>query len=579
MRASDSLAAWVRALENTTDAARTSMTLPALLPLLAATHADRPALSGEGEAFTYRTLCQRVTCIGAWASQVELPAGASICLLMPNRSDYVAIWLGLAGTGRVVALLNTSLRGDGLLHCIAAAHASAVIVDASLLPQLEAVADALPQSVRVWVYGRSHGRWPTFDPVPGNAPVVQAPPHPDRPALLIYTSGTTGLPKATIVTHARIIEWSYWFAGMMDAEPSDRMYDCLPLYHSVGGIIAVGAMLVAGGSVLIRSRFSASRFWDDVADQRCTIFQYIGELCRYLVNAPPHRLERAHQLRLACGNGLAGDVWEKAQARFAIPRILEFYAATEGSVSLYNVEGRPGAIGRIPSFLQHRVGIALVQHDIDTGEPLRDAAGRCLPAAVDQPGEAIGRLDQGIRRFDGYTDPAASSRKVIADVFEPGDRWFRTGDLMRRDKAGFFYFVDRIGDSFRWKAENVSASEVVAVLRSAPGIADAAVYGVAVPGHDGRAGMAGCTTTGDFDPADLHAHLQTALPAFAQPLFVRLCASLDMTDTFKMAKSRLVAEGFRDATDPVLFNDHRERRLRPLDPALLASIIGGGMRL
>ena len=583
MRTSEMVAAWVRALEKTKAASQNRETLPVLLQFLAATYADRPALFGEGKALTYRTLWQRVACIGAWAARMELPEGTSICLLMPNRPDYVAIWLGLAGTGRVVALLNTSLRSDGLLHCIAAANASAVIVDASLLPELEAVVHKLRTAVRIWVYGGASGRWPTFDPGAGvcsmDAQKPQPPPAPGHQALLIYTSGTTGLPKATVITHARIIEWSYWFAGMMDAGPDDRMYDCLPLYHSVGGVIAVGAMLVAGGSVLIRPRFSASRFWDDVSDHGCTIFQYIGELCRYLVNAPPHRLERAHQLRLACGNGLAGDVWDRVRDRFAIPRILEFYAATEGGVSLYNVEGKSGAIGRIPSFLQHRMAIALVRHDADTGEPMRDAAGWCLPACVNMPGEAIGRLDKGVRRFDGYTDPSASSRKVLTDVFEPGDRWFRTGDLMRCDEAGFFYFVDRVGDSFRWKGENVSAAEVTAVLRSASGIDDAAVYGVAVPGHDGQAGMAACVVTSEFDPATLHAHLQSALPAYAQPLFIRLCHSLDMTDTFKLAKSRLAAEGFIHATDPVLFNDHRERRLTPLAAPLLAAIIHGAMRL
>jgi fatty-acyl-CoA synthase len=577
MRTSDSLAAWVRALEGSKSAAAAGAALPALIATLAATYEDRTALFGVGEAFTYRSLSDRVSAIGGWASDVELPAGAAVCLLMQNRPDYVAIWLGLSGAGHAVALLNTSLRGAGLLHCIGAAEASAIIVDALLLPELAAVADRLPPGMRVWVHGGG-GQWPAFEPGTVARPRTRPQPIPTQRALLIYTSGTTGLPKATIITHARIIEWSYWFAGMMDAGPDDRMYDCLPLYHSVGGIIAIGAMLVAGGSVLIRPRFSASRFWDDVAGHGCTIFQYIGELCRYLANAPPHPAERAHRLRLACGNGLAGDVWESVQQRFAIPRILEFYAATEGGVSLYNAEGKQGAIGRIPPFLQHRMGIALIQHDASTDEPLRDTTGHCLPVEVDMPGEAIGRLDD-VRRFDGYTDPAASSRKVLRDVFEPGDRWFRTGDLMRRDAAGFFYFVDRIGDSFRWKGENVSGAEVTAVLRSAPGIVDAAVYGVAVPGHDGRAGMAACMVASNFDPDMLHSHLQRALPGYAQPLFIRLCRTLDMTDTFKLAKSRVAKEGFADATDPVLFNDHRTQGLRPLGPALLAEIATGTVRL
>ena len=567
---------WIRALQGAKSARDAGATLPALLPALAAAHGGRTALLGEDQVLSYAQLAQRASAVGAWTAAAGVPAGCSVCLLMPNCPDYVAIWLGLSGAGRVVALLNTALRGDALLHCIAAAGSNAVIVDRSLLAAVEAVADRLPQGAKVWVAGGEDGRWPAFRPAAGRMPAGT--PAPSDRALLVYTSGTTGLPKATVITHARVVEWSYWFAGLTHAGPEDRLYDCLPLYHSTGGIVAVGAMLVAGGSVLIRERFSASRFWDDLADGGCTIFQYIGELCRYLVNSPPHLRERGHRLRLACGNGLGGDIWQRVQDRFAIPHILEFYAATEGGVSLYNLEGKPGSIGRVPPFLQHRLGVALVQHDVATGQPARDASGRCIPCGADEPGEAIGRLDEG-RRFDGYTDPGASAAKVLADVFAPGDRWFRTGDLLRRDAAGFFYFVDRIGDSFRWKGENVSAAEVAGVLRSAPGVADAAVYGVRIPGQDGRAGMAALTVADGFALDRLHAHLQAALPTYAQPLFVRLCPALDVTGTFKLAKGRLAAEGYAGTDDPVWLNEHGAGRFVRMNPALIAAIGGGERRL
>src|SRR6185312_7773345 len=266
------------------------------------------------------------------------------------------------------------------------------------------------------------------------------------------------------------------------------LYDCLPLYHSTGGVVAIGAMLVKGGSVLIRARFSASRFWDDVVEGGCTIFQYIGELCRYLVASPPHPLEREHRLRLACGNGLQREPWVAFAERFAVPQILEFYAATEGSVSLYNCEGKPGAIGRVPPFLARRFPVALIRCDTETGTPLRDAAGRCIPCGPDEIGEAIGRvLDAAAtpaRQFDGYTDNAASEKKLLGDVFAPGDRWFRTGDLMRKDASGYFTFVDRIGDTFRWKGENVATTEVAGVIRACKGVSDAVVYGVKVPNHE-----------------------------------------------------------------------------------------------
>jgi fatty-acyl-CoA synthase len=276
--------------------------------------------------------------------------------MMPNRPEYAAIWLGLTRARCVVALLNTNLVGEALLHGVRAAGSTRLIVAGAFSPVVAAIADQLPPGSLIWIHGEAtaDAPWPRIepavDPLSEAAIDVLERPLPlqrDR-ALLIFTSGTTGLPKAANVTHGRILEWSTWFAGMMDVRPDDRMYDCLPMYHSVGGIVAIGAMLVKGGSVLIRARFSASRFWDDVALGNCTIFQYIGELCRYLVRTPPHPRERGHRLRLACGNGLQGDVWTEFQRRFAVPRILEFYAATEGSVSLYNCEGKPGAIGRIP---------------------------------------------------------------------------------------------------------------------------------------------------------------------------------------------------------------------------------------
>jgi fatty-acyl-CoA synthase len=219
------------------------------------------------------------------------------------------------------------------------------------------------------------------------------------------------------------------------------MYDCLPMYHSIGGVVATGAVLVHGGSVVIREKFSAREFWTDITDWDCTLFQYIGELCRYLINAPDHPRQRKHRLRLCCGNGMRAEVWDKFQARFEISRILEFYAATEGNVSLYNVEGKTGAIGRVPSFLAHRFPLALVQFDAAAGAPARNAVGRCIRCGVDEVGEAIGRIRDGSLQpggtFEGYTSAMETERKILRNVFEPGDAWYRTGDLMRRDAGGF----------------------------------------------------------------------------------------------------------------------------------------------
>ncbi len=585
------LNAWIRALDATKvlhDAP--FATLPAMLPDVAMAHADRPALVGQGGELSYRDLVAKANQYARWAIANGLGKGDVVSLLMPNCPDYAVMWLGLTRAGCAVALINTNLAADALLHGIQAAGSSHLIVAEPLLPAVTALADRLPPGSRVLVHGDGKpGCWSRIEPEIARHDAAPLDPaeHPlpgqrDR-ALLIYTSGTTGLPKAANVSHGRIAEWSLWFAGMMDVQPDDRLYNCLPMYHSIGGIVAVGSMLVRGGSVMIRERFSAGRFWDDVVDGGCTIFQYIGELCRYLTLSPPHPKERQHRLRLACGNGLNGDVWEAFQQRFGIPRILEFYAATEGIVSLYNAEGKPGAIGRIPSFLAHRFPVALVRSDPETGEPRRDVSGLCMACALDEAGEAIGQLPDGealaARRFDGYTDAAASTRKILRDVFAKGDAWFRTGDLLRKDKAGYFYFVDRIGDTFRWRGENVSTTQVASVLRGCPGVTDAVVFGVAVPGNEGRAGMAAITTDDRFGLKALKAYLDAQLPPYAQPLFVRCCETLDFTGTFKLTKGRLAQQGYAGSPEPVWFSDRNAGRFVPCDAMLVRSIEDGSRRL
>ncbi len=332
-------------------------------------------------------------------------------------------------------------------------------------------------------------------------------------ALTIYTSGTTGLPKAAKVSHRRLMQWSLWFGALMNATPDDRMYDCLPMYHSVGGVVAIGALLTRGGSVVIREKFSVREFWDDVARWNCTLFQYIGELCRYLVQAPPHPRERAHRLRLACGNGLRADVWRKFQSRFDGAADFGILCRDRRQrVALQrrgqNRRGRPRA-----AVLDAPLSAGAGQVRPAAAVPERDAAGRCIRCAPEETGEAIGRIANAAKsatasgEFEGYTSAAETERKILRDVFEPGDAWFRTGDLMRMDASGFFYFVDRIGDTFRWKGENVSASEVAAALAEFPGVSAATVYGVAVPGAEGKAGMAAIATDGALDLAGLRAHL------------------------------------------------------------------------
>ncbi len=550
---------------------------------------DRPALISEAGTFSYRKLAERINRYARWALSAGIEAGDTVCLLMPNRPDYIAAWLGITRVGGVVALINTKLVGPSLSHCINVADADHVILAGELAGVFETARPHLKRAPKIWIHG-GNGNEANIDaaldgmdggplsPAERGAVTIN-----DR-ALLIYTSGTTGLPKAASISHRRILNWGGWFAGLQDASPEDRLYDCLPLFHSVGGIVAPCSMLSAGASVVLADKFSAGHFWHDIVHFDCTLFQYIGELCRYLLKAPPSEYETSHRLRLVCGNGLRGDIWEAFQARFAIPRILEFYAATEGNFSLYNVEGKPGAIGRIPPLLAHRFPAAIVRVDAEQGSPVRSEDGLCIPCARGEVGEAIGRIgtaDDGGGRFEGYTDATETEKKILRNVLAPGDAWFRTGDLMRCDEAGYFHFVDRVGDTFRWKGENVATSEVNEAILECPGVVDAATYGVSVPGADGRAGMAAIVVDGRFDLTEFRAHIVRRLPAYAHPVFVRICAALDTTETFKQQKHALAREGFdpRLVKDPLYFRDPASGVYRPIDAAVCARIVEGSIRL
>jgi fatty-acyl-CoA synthase len=582
--------AWLRALQRTASIVEHGVTLPLLMSRLAQQFEAAPALVSHEATLSYRDLANRCNQYARWGLYKGLEAGDTVGLLMPNCVEYLAVWLGLTRIGVVVALINDQLASEPLIHAINIAAPRAIIVGSDSASRLLAVRARLPPGVSCLAYGKDTADFAPLAPELERFATDEmresecAPPPLDGTALYIYTSGTTGLPKAAKVSHYRLMQWSHWFAGLMDTRPSDRMYNCLPLYHSVGGVVACGATLVGGGAVVIRARFSAADFWRDVRAEGCTLFQYIGELCRYLLNTAPDLSETAHSLRLACGNGLRQEVWQRFQNRFRIPRILEYYASTEGNFSLYNCEGQPGAIGKIPPFLAHRLPVALLRFDVQSGEPRRNGEGFCERCQPNEVGEAVGLIPEGRElagRFEGYADPEASARKILRNVFKSGDSWYRTGDLMRRDEHGFFYFVDRVGETYRWKGENVSTAEVLSVLTVSRGVLDAVVYGVQVPGADGRAGMAAMVVNAQFDLAAFRADVAAHLPAYARPVFLRLPRSVDFTGTFKPRKQALMQAGFDPAgsEDPLYFDDPRVQAYVPVDAALFAAITAGNIRI
>jgi fatty-acyl-CoA synthase len=580
----------LRTLHMTTPVAKNpTRVFPHVITELAEKHGDAPALLSDRERFSYRQLAGRSNRYARWALAQGLEKGDTVCLMMPGRPEFVALWVGITRVGGVVALINTNLTGMALAHCINVVKPKHVIVAAELFESLESARSLISPDVKIWLHGDANANFARIDREIDGLPddelaITRTLTIEDR-ALYIYTSGTTGLPKAANMNHYRVMLATHAFAGVMDTRPSDRMYDCLPLYHTAGGLLATGALLVRGGSVVIREKFSAREFWEDVVRWECTCFQYIGELCRYLINSPPQPQEHAHRLRLACGNGLRADVWPEFKQRFNIPEIIEFYAATEGNVSLFNFVGKEGAVGRLPWWIALRFPTKIVRFDMEHQQPMRDERGFCIECKADEPGEVIGKIMKDAsrpgQRFEGYANDAETDKKILRDVFKKGDAWFRTGDLMRRDRNDFFYFVDRIGDTFRWKGENVSTTEVEAAVGAFDGILEANVYGVAVPGRDGRAGMAAVVAKDNLNLTALRDDLAQQLPEYARPVFLRIRQDSDVTTTFKQKKIDLVKEGFDPGhtVDPVYFNDPQRKAFVRLDAALYDRINAGQVRL
>jgi len=559
----------------------------------------RAVLIDEEGATSWRELDEQANRVAHWAVAEGLRGGDVVALLMENRAQYIAIWLGLSRVGVVTALLNTHLSGERLAHCLREANTPILIVGREMLDAARSAIVHLDGPMRLLVSTRheeeaaseatdpsDHEGLVDFDSIveaqPASAvdPAVRKGVRAGDGLFLIYTSGTTGLPKAARISHYKAVVTGYASARAQDLDANDRIYCCLPLYHTAGGVMAVGAALLSGGSLVIARRFSASRFWSDCVQHDVTSFQYIGELCRYLLNSPTHPDERRHRIRTVIGNGLRPEIWTSFQERFSIPRIVEFYGATEGNLPLFNIPGRLGAVGYVPGPLQRALGLEILRFDVENEALVRDAEGRCVRSEVGEPGELAIRITR-TARFEGYTNDSASEKKVLRGAFQDGDAYFLTGDLLRVDEDGFYYFVDRIGDTFRWKGENVSTNEVAEVLSVIDGVEEANVYGVAVPGADGRAGMAALVTNGAFDLEAFGRRVHDELAAYARPLFVRMLPEMETTGTFKHRKVDLVKEGFDPVavSDAIFFRDPEKGRYVPLDSVTFDRIASGEIRV
>jgi len=555
-----------------------------LIEQRAAAHPERPFLLFEERRISYGAFNARANQVAHWASQRGLRRGDRVALMMQNRPEYLFAWAGLAKLGVVIPLINPNLRSATLRHALQVCEAEWLIAGAECLDHLRTLPrdDCPIGRIVVWSengadynpdadspaqpLGPELARMPTDNPAPAVRHGLVA----GDDLFYIYTSGTTGYPKPAHFSHMRFIAIGDGMAGVAGFGAADVFYCPIPLYHGAGGVVVPASVLHVGATMALRRKFSARAFWDDCRRFEATGFQYVGEICQFLLKQPPRPDDRDHRVRVMMGTGLRTDLWEPFRRRFGVARIIESYGSTEGNTSIINLDNKPGSVGRIPFRKLHNG--RLIRYDVETDTHPRDAHGFCIECAPDEVGEFIGRIheatDTGVRRFEGYTSPADSERKILRNVFETGDAWFRTGDLLRRAADDYFYFVDRAGDTFRWKSENVSTQEVAAILNTFTGVEIANVYGVEVPGEAGRAGMAALVLQegAAFDGRAFYAFAEAHLAAYAAPLFVRLAKEADFTGTFKLRKVDLQREGYdpRRVKDPLFVRDEQARAYVPL---------------
>uniref|UniRef100_G1PVI6 Arachidonate--CoA ligase n=2 Tax=Myotis lucifugus TaxID=59463 RepID=G1PVI6_MYOLU len=574
---------------------RAHHTIPGIFQAVARQQPDRPALvdAGSGVCWTFAQLDAYSNAVANVFHQLGLGPGDVVAIFLEGRPEFVGLWLGLAKAGVEAALLNVNLRREPLAFCLGTSGAKALIFGGELAAVVAEVSGQLGKSLLKFCSGDlgPEGSLPDtqlLDPLlkeASTAPLAQSlGKGMDDRLFYIYTSGTTGLPKAAIVVHSRYYRIAAFGHHAYSMRPSDVLYDCLPLYHSAGNIMGVGQCLLYGMTVVLRKKFSASRFWDDCVKHNCTVVQYIGEICRYLLKQPVREAEGQHQVRLAVGNGLRPAIWEEFTERFGVRQIGEFYGATECNCSIANMDGKVGSCGFNSRILPHVYPIRLVKVNEDTMELLRDAQGLCIPCQEGEPGLLVGQINQRdpLRRFDGYISESATSKKIAHSVFCKGDSAYLSGDVLVMDELGYMYFRDRSGDTFRWRGENVSTTEVEGVLSRLLGQTDVAVYGVAVPGVEGKAGMAAIADPhGQLSPNALYQELQKVLAPYARPIFLRLLPQMDTTGTFKIQKTRLQHEGFdpSQTSDRLFFLDLKQGHYLPLDQSVYTQICSGSFSL
>ncbi|XP_067429983.1 long-chain fatty acid transport protein 6 [Thunnus thynnus] len=552
----------------------------------------KPFVIYDGNIHTYGDIEKRSNRLAnVFLDRLKLRKGDCVALLMNNEPDFLCVWFGLAKVGCSVAFLNTNIKSRSLLHCFNCCGAKALIVGADLVECLDGILPSLLEdNIQVWAMKSQseHTQVNTLldnidaasdQPVPA---VLRATTSLKSPTLYIFTSGTTGLPKAAVITHLQSLKAAggFWaFGGTAD----DVIYIPLPLYHSAASLIGIGGTIELGATCVLKKKFSASQFWNDCRKHNVTVFQYIGELCRYLCNQPKTDMDMVHKVRMGVGNGLRQDVWREFQSHYGNIKMCEVYGSTEGNLCFMNHIGKIGTVGRSNFFYRLLFKYDLVKYDMMKDEPVKDKYGFCQRVEKGETGLLLSRVS-ALSPFFGYAgSKQLTENKLMRNVFAKGDAYFNTGDLMAEDQEGFISFRDRVGDTFRWKGENVATTEVAETLGLVDFIQEVNVYGVEIPGHEGRAGMAAMIVRQGltFDGNKLFEHVVRDLPAYARPLFIRLQEVMEMTSTFKQQKFQLVQSGFNPSTisDPLYVLDHPQKSYIPLTDSIYQNILSGERKL
>lgn len=573
-----------RAKASTRHRASQTYTLAERVEESAATFADRPCILYGNERYTYAQTNQHINQVAHAGRALGLKMGDVVGLCMENRPAFLFLWLGLSKLGVKLVFLNTNVSGKPLAHAIEVTGAKLIVMGEECLGLLDN--SELPSDIQFWLWPDAQNpasaslreRCKLNFEVACQSAATDNPPASWReglvagdPALYIFTSGTTGLPKAAIISHARWLITGDVMQITMDIQKEDCFYCFLPLYHGAASLSAGATAVAAGASLLLRRKFSRSEFWSDVRQHQVSICQYVGEICRFLLTAPPKPNDKEHSLRKMVGAGLAPEVWEQWVQRFGEFDIYEGWGSTESNTNTINLDNRVGSCGRVPFW--EKTNLRLVKYDIETESHVRDENGFLQLCGPNEVGEGIGMIinmpDVVGGRFEGYTSAEATEKKILRNVFREGDAWWSSGDLLRCDEDGYCWFVDRIGDTFRWNSENVSTLEVADVLGDFPGLESITVYGVKVPGAEGRAGMAALVLQPgtQFDPAQFWALATSRLPRYAAPLYLRLTPTADMTGNYKLRKVDLQREGYDPhvVTDPLYVRDDKRQTYLPLE--------------